>query len=166
MAGSAMPEDISARLFSKSYSETAGDIVRQRLRPPHSGTMLRPDEFWRVYQSGILAGASSPSPADDATWLTVLRDGAVCAGYCSVDADGLGWVSVADERLKPWWTAAAEALQLLGAAGPTFVRLETRGQYEVTVSRWLEDVGEASTPHLNSIVRELKRAAGEPEWES
>jgi hypothetical protein len=87
------------------------------------------------------------------------------AGYCSREADGLGWLSAADNRLLPWWAAARNGLAMLGASGSTFVRLQTRGRYKVTVTRWLEDFAAEPSHHLSSIVRELKRASGQPIWE-
>lgn len=149
--------DVRFRIFGSGRSDALRALLRERLRPSYPFGLRDGGE---VMQHGYMVSIESDR-FNEAAWLLVAENGAVCVGLSREEVQGAhrvideGWFAGA-------WQAAALAAQAIGGHGPAYLYAampERNG--DVGIERWLEDL-EPSDALLDGVEREVRRAQGHP----
>jgi hypothetical protein len=171
--------DLIPRLqgFTDGTQEKLREIVVSRLRPSRYSQTRH--VLVDVHQDSLTARAGEPARADleERAWTLSLSWDGTAAVACSSADETLGVELFMTDLLGPAVAAAAEAIKLTGGYGPAHLAIQVVSTLtllpglgvprdlplSVRMRRWFE--GEPGDELLDSVRRELLRAAGYPEWE-
>ena len=180
-------EDISRRLFADAtptdpaMAHRIDDIVSAQLKPDryHQGPsaisrIVRQDAH--IHFTGPGAFANDPKGGDHLWVVRCAWDGS--AGVrCAGNEPDIGIDLLLGDLIVPAWHVASEIVPLLGGIGPAHLRIDILDGFNLlgahmgplrwprtVVQRWLDDPA-PSDEVVESIRRELLRAAGHTAWE-
>jgi hypothetical protein len=170
------PQDISARLFSRSFEQSMTNAVRDHLAPSEPmPDQLRPAIQPRMTQSSAIVQMVDRSYMGyERAWQVQARwDGAIGV-YYSTEFDGIQVSDLVENALSQAVVVASELLEGLGASGDIYLTLDLDGgdrrislappEFSATVRRGPLPAGFGADV-LASIGRELARALGQSAYE-
>lgn len=165
VAPTGVPSGVDALLFTQRFRQRAEQLLSTHLRPPAVGPM-QPRRLGSVDQSTLALGLKDPfGSGDDASWVILRRDGAVTVGYSDKAANPIAWPAADPGRLKAAFAVACTAARDLGLEGKTRIGIAAFARPVVVVHRWAESLDEPNDAEVDGILREFRRATGDPAWE-
>ncbi len=163
VAAPGTPQDISARLFRKSFGDRLWSLLKSDLRPYLGG---RTDG--RIGQQAIEGWNLGTGAQEEGYVARVSWDGAAAVGLVDPDLDSTLAATVADPSLLTrLWRAALGLLRGLDASGPCYVAMvfhDLRSGTTTAIRRWSNMDG-PEEGEIASVVREVERTRGTGGWE-
>lgn len=159
LAATGMPDDVSAYLFNEDFA--TGAFLTQIREHLQLGPYLRRPFFTAVEQGALKATLEGL----DSIWVATARwDGSVAIGYLAPETQLVATGLM--ELIRPAWVVAANLLRELSAYGSAHLYCSAQLWNEgVQFKRWTS-VEPPTEAELSSVERELRRANGEPAWET